>query len=158
MRDTIIPVFIILSYYILGAYATTDIVRLTNNSPAATKQKNCYCPQCHTILALYEQIPIISYFFQKGRCRHCHCKIPKTDILLEVGIFTCSVIVVLITGFSFSAFFLLLIMYELLKLVLLLFLSKKEAFFRKRMIYSFLHNILFFSLQAFMFLLYQIVR
>lgn len=31
-----------------------------------------HCPKCKHPLRWYENIPVISYLFQKGRCRHCH--------------------------------------------------------------------------------------
>jgi len=31
-----------------------------------------HCPKCKHPLRWYENVPVISYLFQKGRCRHCH--------------------------------------------------------------------------------------
>ena len=33
------------------------------------------CPQCNTKIAWYDNIPIISWIFLKGKCRHCNKKI-----------------------------------------------------------------------------------
>lgn len=34
-----------------------------------------YCPNCKQTLGAFELIPIFSYFFKKGECKHCQMKI-----------------------------------------------------------------------------------
>ena len=41
------------------------------------------CPQCLHQLAWYENIPLISWLIQKGKCRNCHAKIGIAEILSE---------------------------------------------------------------------------
>jgi leader peptidase (prepilin peptidase) / N-methyltransferase len=49
-----------------------------NGTPPPTMQRynlllpGSACPHCHHPLAAYENIPILSYLWQRGRCRHCH--------------------------------------------------------------------------------------
>lgn len=43
------------------------------------------CPFCKTKLKWYENLPLISWVIQKGRCRHCHKKIGALEILSELG-------------------------------------------------------------------------
>ncbi|MBU0600662.1 prepilin peptidase [bacterium] len=33
-----------------------------------------FCPHCKTIIKLWENIPVLSYIFLKGKCRHCQKK------------------------------------------------------------------------------------
>lgn len=48
-------------FYIMGAYATTDILRLLKGSTVKVNAPDCYCPICHNKIALRDQLPIISY-------------------------------------------------------------------------------------------------
>jgi leader peptidase (prepilin peptidase) / N-methyltransferase len=41
------------------------------------------CPQCQTQIAGYDNIPVISWFLLRGRCRHCHASIPVRYPLVE---------------------------------------------------------------------------
>jgi leader peptidase (prepilin peptidase)/N-methyltransferase len=41
------------------------------------------CPQCNTKIAWYDNIPIISWIFLKGKCRHCNKKISFIYPLVE---------------------------------------------------------------------------
>ncbi len=38
--------------------------------------KGSFCPQCLSPLKWYENIPLLSYLIQAGKCRHCKCSIP----------------------------------------------------------------------------------
>jgi len=43
------------------------------------------CPQCQHVIGSLENIPLFSWLFQKGRCKHCDCKIsiryPSIELL-----------------------------------------------------------------------------
>lgn len=43
-----------------------------------------HCPQCQHRLTLVENIPIISYCFQHGRCKSCNAHIPIKYLIIEV--------------------------------------------------------------------------
>lgn len=43
-----------------------------------------HCPQCDHQLAIYENIPIISYLIQRGQCKHCKARIPIFYPLIEL--------------------------------------------------------------------------
>ena len=42
------------------------------------------CDKCNHNLSLIEKIPIISYIFQKGKCKHCNQKISKIYLPFEL--------------------------------------------------------------------------
>jgi len=42
------------------------------------------CPSCDTRIKPYENIPILSYLFLRGRCRHCGEPIGLTYLLVEI--------------------------------------------------------------------------
>lgn len=43
------------------------------------------CPSCRHQLKWYENLPIISWTIQKGKCRHCHKKIGAAEIISELA-------------------------------------------------------------------------
>lgn len=43
-----------------------------------------YCINCGEKLRIFERIPIISYIFSKGKCKHCGKKIDVKYIMLEI--------------------------------------------------------------------------
>lgn len=68
---------------IIGAYFGTADYRIRNNEPLVTKQ--CHCPVCRHILPTANQIPIVSWFFLRGKCRYCHSAISKVYPIIEGG-------------------------------------------------------------------------
>ena len=42
------------------------------------------CPKCQTSIAWYDNIPVLSFLFLRGRCRHCHKKISWRYPLIEI--------------------------------------------------------------------------
>lgn len=43
-----------------------------------------YCPKCHHQLCVFDLIPVFSYFFLRGKCRYCHCKLSIRDPFIEL--------------------------------------------------------------------------
>lgn len=43
-----------------------------------------HCPSCHKKLAWYELIPVISFFVQLGKCRHCGHKLSLQYPIVEI--------------------------------------------------------------------------
>lgn len=42
------------------------------------------CPECSHLIGSTENIPVLSWLFQKGRCKHCDCKISKRYPSIEL--------------------------------------------------------------------------
>jgi leader peptidase (prepilin peptidase) / N-methyltransferase len=75
---------------IFGSFATVVAYRIPRQEGIVTGRSKC--PSCgHEITAL-ENIPLISYVFQRGRCRHCGARISPRYPLIE-----------LVTGLLFAA-------------------------------------------------------
>jgi len=68
-----------------------------------------HCPSCYTRLALWQNIPVISYILLKGRCATCSEAIPIRYILVEI----LTVILSIVAGLEFG------ISYELLSVLVL---------------------------------------
>jgi leader peptidase (prepilin peptidase) / N-methyltransferase len=44
------------------------------------------CDSCGTQIAAYDNIPVLSYLLLRGRCRHCHARIPVRYPLVELAL------------------------------------------------------------------------
>ena len=73
--------FVILFSAVIGAYCTTIDYRIQKDLPLITKY--CFCPSCGHKLAVIHQIPVISWFFLRGKCHYCREAIPVRYPLIE---------------------------------------------------------------------------
>lgn len=68
----------IIGFFILGlvfgSFFQVVALRLVKGE-SILRPKYSYCPSCHHRLGASELIPVFSYLFQKGRCKHCKQKI-----------------------------------------------------------------------------------
>lgn len=151
MKTALVYFSIYFAFYILGAYATTDILRLLKGSTLSVNARDCYCPICHNRILLKDQIPLFSYLKNKGKCRHCGSKIPLSDLFLEFFLFFTLSVTATVFHFSWTGYFLCLIIYEGTKFLFLLLFKKREIAFGKNLAISLLHNIILFALLAFLF-------
>ncbi len=144
------------AFYIISAYATTDILRLLKGSRLSVNHSKCHCPVCKTAIRLRDQIPIVSYFKNRGVCRSCGSKIPIEDVFLELFLLGALSATAVKMRFRWSSFWACVGLYELTKLVFLIFYGKREADFTKNLLASLLNNLLLFAILAFFFALVQI--
>lgn len=142
---------IFFAFYIISAFATTDILRLLRGSSTSVSDLNCFCPVCGNRILLRDQLPIFAYFFHHGKCRYCKSAIPVSNVFLEIFLFLSLSVVSLITQFSFQGFLLCFFLYQCTKVIYLVKSGPREDAFFKNLLLSFLHNILLFGLLAFLF-------
>ena len=157
MKSFIIHTAICLSFYLLGAYATTDILRLLKGSSTPVNAPDCCCPICGQKIALQNQLPIISYFRSRGSCRHCKSPIPAADLFLEIFLFLLLSTVSCAMGFNWLSFWICIALYEGTKAIFLLRFGKRENAFLQNLAISLGINLLLFALTAFLFALAQSV-
>lgn len=74
-------VFFILGI-VFGSFFNVIGLRLPKNVPF--HKGRSYCPHCKQQLRPIELIPVISYFIQGGKCRHCQGKIAPIYPLMEL--------------------------------------------------------------------------
>lgn len=79
----------------VGSFANVIIYRLPENQSIVLPRS--YCPACRKSIAAYDNIPLLSFLFLRGRCRHCRAVISLRYPLVE-----------LLMGLMFVAVFLLL--------------------------------------------------
>lgn len=77
---------------LFGSFANVVIYRLPQKKSVITPRSSC--PKCGKFIAWYDNIPVFSWLFLAGKCRHCKTKISFRYPLVE-----------LITGFLFAAIF-----------------------------------------------------
>lgn len=75
--DPLILLFSALFGAIVGSFLNVVILRLPQENGSVVFPAS-HCPQCKHPLAWYENIPVISYIVQRGKCTHC-----KTSISLQ---------------------------------------------------------------------------
>ncbi len=145
------------SFYIIGAYATTDILRLLRGCSVSVNAPDCYCPVCQHKLELKNQLPIISYIINHGSCAYCKNHIPFSDLFLEIFLFFSLSGISFFLDYNWIAYFVCVLFYELTKICFILLHGKRETGFISNLFLSIRNNIILFALIAFLFLLAQIV-
>jgi len=89
----------IVIYYILvftigtliGSFLTLAIHRIPLKQDILIKRS--YCPKCNNRLDFRDLIPVWSYIFLRGKCRHCGNKIRPRYLIIEI---TCGVLALII--------------------------------------------------------------
>lgn len=68
---------------VLGSFYSVCATRYNTVTTIFTPSRS-HCPICNHQLAIYENIPLISYLIQRGRCTHCKTQIPALYPLIEI--------------------------------------------------------------------------
>lgn len=74
------------------------------------------CPVCKTEIKAYQNIPVISYIFLRGKCAHCATSIPLRYPAIEAFSGLCSAIVAWQFGYGMPMLFALLLTWSLIAL------------------------------------------
>lgn len=85
---TILKFFSFLLGTMIGSFLNAVIYRIPREI-SIVKTKRSHCPGCNKIIIWYENIPIFSFLFLRGKCSACGFKIPLRYFLIELftGIF-----------------------------------------------------------------------
>ena len=77
------------------------------------------CPKCEHKIRFYENIPLISWLFLKGKCSQCKNKISIRYPLVELGTALLSLVVALHFGVSMQTFWVLILTWGLVALTMI---------------------------------------
>ncbi|MDR7870026.1 MAG: prepilin peptidase [Tissierellaceae bacterium] len=66
---------------LIGSFLNVLIYRIPRNENIAFPAS--HCPNCNTKLKWYDNIPLFSYIFLRGRCRYCNDKISLQYPIIE---------------------------------------------------------------------------
>ena len=70
----VIYIFAVLFGLVIGSFLNVCIYRLPEG-PQLWKPPRSFCPSCRRQIDWYDNIPILSYFILRGRCRSCGARI-----------------------------------------------------------------------------------
>ena len=77
------------------------------------------CPVCHHQISSLENIPVISYLIQRGRCKHCNTKISIQYPLIELFTACMTAYIAFIFGFSWQALMAMFLSWSLISLAVI---------------------------------------
>jgi leader peptidase (prepilin peptidase)/N-methyltransferase len=66
----------------IGSFLNVCIYRIPLSKSIASP--GSMCPRCQTPIRFYDNIPVLSYLWLKGRCRHCQAKVSLRYPLVEL--------------------------------------------------------------------------
>ena len=77
-----IEVFIFMMGLCIGSFLNVCIYRLPSSQSIV--HPGSKCPQCGTPIAFYDNLPLLSYLWLKGHCRHCRVRIGLRYPIVEL--------------------------------------------------------------------------
>lgn len=81
-----LEVILYILIFILGIYFGSFFTLATYRIPKGENitYKHSYCPHCNNKLGMLELVPLFSYLFLGGKCKHCKEKISMRYFLIEL--------------------------------------------------------------------------
>ncbi|MBW2604652.1 MAG: prepilin peptidase [Deltaproteobacteria bacterium] len=67
----------------IGSFLNVCIYRLPSSTSIINPSRS-FCPQCNSAIQFYDNIPVFSYLWLKGRCRNCKAPISLRYPLVEL--------------------------------------------------------------------------
>jgi len=80
---TLYAIFVFLFGLIIGSFLNCLIWRLYKEESINGRS---YCPKCRVMIVWYDNIPLLSFLFLRGRCRKCHQPISIQYPLVELAV------------------------------------------------------------------------
>ncbi len=100
-----------------GSFITLLAHRLPRDEPVVATRSRC--PQCHTPLRSRDLVPVLSYLWSRGQCRHCALRISPRYLMIELVTAVCFVLLVWQFGLSTQAGILVLLAVCLIALIVI---------------------------------------
>ncbi len=111
--DTLLPPIIFLFGIIIGSFLNVVIFRTEQGSGFGGRS---HCMSCDATLAARDLVPVISYFFLRGKCRNCDAPISIQYPLVELSMGVLSLLILTLHP-SLPQFFLLFVISAYLLLI-----------------------------------------
>ncbi|MCU1275539.1 MAG: type 4 prepilin peptidase 1, partial [Bryobacterales bacterium] len=74
-------VFALVAGLLIGSFLNVCIYRMPRD--LSVVRPRSFCPECEHPIAWYDNVPILSYFLLRRRCRHCGKLIPARYLIVE---------------------------------------------------------------------------
>lgn len=104
IKDEIMEIFIYIITFILGiiigSFLNVCIIRLPASKSIVTDPSSC--PSCGTRLKPIDLIPVFSYLFLRGKCRHCKARISAFYPFIEALTGVLFILLYMAFGLSYS--------------------------------------------------------
>lgn len=83
---TLSIIFVVFVFGLLfGSFGGMSVYRIPRELPLGMfKKTRSFCPSCKKKISFYDNIPVLSYFFLLGKCRHCKKPISIKYPLVEL--------------------------------------------------------------------------
>jgi leader peptidase (prepilin peptidase)/N-methyltransferase len=79
-----IPIIIFLLGLAIGSFLNVCIYRIPRSDMSIYSPRRSFCPECNQTIKFYDNIPLLSYLFLRGKCRHCKAKISVLYPIVEL--------------------------------------------------------------------------
>ena len=79
---TIESVIALIAGLLIGSFLNVCIFRMPRD--LSVMWPRSFCPECEHPIAWYDNVPILSYFVLRRRCRHCGKLIPARYLIVEI--------------------------------------------------------------------------
>lgn len=83
---------------VLGSFGTMLAYRLPRGLSIIAPRS--HCPLCKTPLGVADLVPLFSWIFAKGRCRHCGAEISPRYVFIEAATSLLCALLTVFIGFS----------------------------------------------------------
>ena len=100
-------IFVLVLGALWGSFANVCIYRLPLERGVVSGRS--FCPKCNKLITWNDNIPIISFLFLKGKCRHCNKKISLQYLLVEMISIFLFLIIYFVYGISITTLLLLIL-------------------------------------------------
>jgi leader peptidase (prepilin peptidase)/N-methyltransferase len=87
---------------IIGSFLNVCIYRLPIGG-SVTDPPRSVCPKCSGAIPFYDNIPVLSYLWLRGRCRHCRAAISIQYPLVEIAAGSLAILVAVKFGVTLQA-------------------------------------------------------
>jgi leader peptidase (prepilin peptidase)/N-methyltransferase len=82
-KSDILAVGVVLFGLCVGSFLNVVIYRVPRGL-SVNDPKRSFCPSCQATLPVWQNIPVLTWLLQRGRCRFCGAPIPVRYLIVEV--------------------------------------------------------------------------
>jgi len=106
--SSLFVIFVFLLGGLWGSFANVCIYRLPQNKKGLINGRS-YCPKCKKKIFWHDNIPIISYFILRGKCRNCKKSISSQYLIVESLNIISFITIYYLFGISLTTIFLMIL-------------------------------------------------